>query len=73
MPQKPPGPQRVAGEGPPEISVSLKVKTVLWAKDVYRAVKGIIFANAMKLPSESSNSGPRQVQKSFSSNVKSGF
>lgn len=45
------------------VTVSLKVKTVPWAKDVYRAVKGIIFANAMKLYSEPNNSGPRQAQK----------
>lgn len=45
-----------------EISVSLKVKTVLWAEGVYRPVKGIIFANAVKLYSESNHSGPRQDQ-----------
>lgn len=47
------------------MSVSLKVKTVLWAKDVYRAVKGIIFANAMKLYSESNNSGHGRYRSNF--------
>lgn len=37
---------------PCDISVSLKVRTVLWAKDIYRAVKGPILANATKLHSE---------------------
>lgn len=37
---------------PCDISVSLKVRTVLWTKDIYRAVKGPILAKATKLHSE---------------------
>lgn len=50
-------------KGAREMSVSLKVKTVLWAKNIYRAAKGIIFANAVKLYFKSSNSGPWQVRR----------